>query len=188
MLIAETSFEEILPVWKNHLWPGRKSPIEKASAIRLGGGYNMAYLSHPAAYFICKSSPAAPPPPAHKKAIGFRRKIIPNKLSHLLARSSSAKENPRGGQIAGVLSCFATEAQEFRMRGLYVFPQFRKQGLATALVEKCRDFAIKKGGKTLWTLPRESKKAFYKKRGFTRFFGKTDEYEFGPHLFAIMDL
>ena len=158
--IRQADFNEILPIWKNQLWPGRKSPIERSSSICLGGGYKMDYLSREVFYFICE------------------RSVGP--LSGPWAR--------RRGPPAGVVSCFATEEKEFRMRGLYVFPQFRSRGIAKALALKCQSVAAEQGGKQLWTLARETKKAFYKKLGFTHFFGRTEDYEFGPHLFARMAL
>jgi len=44
MEIVEVDFDTILPVWRDKLWPERKTPIEPNSAMALGFGYNMAFM------------------------------------------------------------------------------------------------------------------------------------------------
>lgn len=41
MSIREITFEEILPMWE-HLWEGRKSPIEPVTSMVYLGGYDMS--------------------------------------------------------------------------------------------------------------------------------------------------
>ena len=49
--VRRITFEEILPVWRDQLWPNRESPIEPLSAIDEDGSINMKLmLSHP--YFL----------------------------------------------------------------------------------------------------------------------------------------
>lgn len=45
MKIRPITFEQILPFWQNHLWPGRQSVIEPTSAIQFLGGYDMSLMS-----------------------------------------------------------------------------------------------------------------------------------------------
>lgn len=40
--IKTVTFEEILPVWENHLWPGRTSPIKPISAMKFLGDYDLS--------------------------------------------------------------------------------------------------------------------------------------------------
>lgn len=40
MKIVPSSFREILPVWRDHLWPGRTSPLREQSSMRLEGGFD----------------------------------------------------------------------------------------------------------------------------------------------------
>ncbi len=146
---VEISFEDIYPVWKNFLWPKRKSPIEKTSAMKWRGGYNMDYLNRPAFFF------------------------------------SIQKEDKN---LIGVLSCFPTEKEEFRMRGLWVHPEFRGRGLGKILVNRVIHCAEMAGAKKIWSLPRINYKQLYIKFGFSNFVGPTNEFEFGPHYYAMMNL
>lgn len=52
MLIKKSTFDEILPVWKNYLWPNRKSAIESHSAMKFLGGYEMKYFDNPATFIL----------------------------------------------------------------------------------------------------------------------------------------
>ncbi len=45
MIFEEITFEDILPFWRDKLWPGRKSPIEPASAMLYLGDYD-SYIKH----------------------------------------------------------------------------------------------------------------------------------------------
>tara|TARA_B100000749_G_scaffold280887_2_gene279958 strand:+ start:17498 stop:18034 length:537 start_codon:yes stop_codon:yes gene_type:complete len=42
--ISSTNFDEVYPIWANHLWKGRKSGIEPTNPIRFGGGYDKKLL------------------------------------------------------------------------------------------------------------------------------------------------
>lgn len=50
-MIIKISFEEILPIWKQFLWPDRISPIETNSAMRFLGDYDIESMSTPASFF-----------------------------------------------------------------------------------------------------------------------------------------
>lgn len=54
MQIITVTFEEILPLWANKLWPGRISPIETHSAMKFLGGYDMSYFEYPACFILAK--------------------------------------------------------------------------------------------------------------------------------------
>lgn len=47
LIIKEISFDAILTVWKNQLWPGRLSPIEPFSAMRFMGEYSSNFAKLP---------------------------------------------------------------------------------------------------------------------------------------------
>lgn len=53
-VIETITFEEILPIWKNHLWPERTSPIEPNSAMVYLGGYNMSNMKTTPTFFAYK--------------------------------------------------------------------------------------------------------------------------------------
>lgn len=55
MIYKKISFEQILPIWSEKLWPGRASPIETHSAMTwpfegLVDEYDMNIFSYPATY------------------------------------------------------------------------------------------------------------------------------------------
>ena len=144
----DISFEDIYPVWKNSLWPGRRSPIERTSAMKYGGGYEMNYLNRPAFFF------------------------------------SIQKED----NLIGCVSCHPTEKSEFRMRGLWVRPEFRGQGLSKILFHKVYERAKLAGAKRIWSFPRLKQKQVYMSFGFMRFSEKTYGFDFSPNYYTIMDI
>lgn len=50
-MITKISFDEILPVWKQFLWPNRVSTIETNSAMRFLGGYDIESMSTIPSFF-----------------------------------------------------------------------------------------------------------------------------------------
>lgn len=40
MIFKKTTFDEIFPLWRYGLWPGRKSEIKPTNGIKFMGGYN----------------------------------------------------------------------------------------------------------------------------------------------------
>jgi GNAT superfamily N-acetyltransferase len=53
-LIETITFEEILPIWRNHLWPDRTSPIESNSAMCYKDGYDMFNMNTIPTFFAYK--------------------------------------------------------------------------------------------------------------------------------------
>jgi len=53
-MITEITFDEIFPIWKNHLWPNRVSQIEPSSAMNFLGGYDIANMKNKCFYFAYK--------------------------------------------------------------------------------------------------------------------------------------
>lgn len=49
--IRQISFDEILPIWANELWPGRISAIESNSAMCYLGGYDMVNMGTRPTFF-----------------------------------------------------------------------------------------------------------------------------------------
>lgn len=52
--IETITFDEILPVWRDHLWPDRQSPIETNSAMCLLEGYDMYNMTTKPTFFAYK--------------------------------------------------------------------------------------------------------------------------------------
>ena len=49
--IESVSFTEILPIWKNSLWPGRESAVKSHSSMVYLGGTDMSIYKNPASYW-----------------------------------------------------------------------------------------------------------------------------------------
>lgn len=49
--ISIITWEIIKPIWSDHLWPGRKSPIEQTSSIKFMGGYDLSIKSNTPMFF-----------------------------------------------------------------------------------------------------------------------------------------
>jgi hypothetical protein len=50
-MIKEISWQEILPIWQNKLWPGRTSPVETNSAMKILTGHDMYNMYTTATFF-----------------------------------------------------------------------------------------------------------------------------------------
>ena len=50
-MIQHISFEEILPIWRDYLWPNRVSAIENTSAMTFLGGYDLKNMQHEPTFF-----------------------------------------------------------------------------------------------------------------------------------------
>jgi GNAT superfamily N-acetyltransferase len=55
VIVEEITWEEILPVWKDKLWPGRISKIDPASAITYPGGKDRRNTVFTPTYFAIKT-------------------------------------------------------------------------------------------------------------------------------------
>lgn len=50
-MLKKIEFETILPIWRDHLWPGRKSQIEPVSAINSEGLINLTIQGYKPHFF-----------------------------------------------------------------------------------------------------------------------------------------
>lgn len=90
---------------------------------------------------------------------------------------------------AGIVSGFQTGPGYFRCRGLFVFPQYRGNGIAQALLRKISQAGSVSGNSYLWTMPRKESWRAYEKFGFTLDSDWFEEkMEFGPNAFASLRL
>jgi GNAT superfamily N-acetyltransferase len=88
------------------------------------------------------------------------------------------------GIIVGVESGYRTNLDYFRVRGLWVNPNYRGQGIATQLIKYFEDRCKEK---YLWTIPRESALGFYIKYGFA-ITGKSVKTIYGQNYFAVKEI
>lgn len=50
-VIEKITFDEILPIWKEYLWPNRQSDIDPNSAMCFLGGYDLANMDYEPTFF-----------------------------------------------------------------------------------------------------------------------------------------
>lgn len=130
-MVKRITFEEIEPVWRLHLWPGRVSPIETHSAM------TWPFEGDPEEYDmnIFNYTPT------------FWGKYV-------------------DGVLVGVNSGHRTSDSHYRSRGLWVHPEYRKLGIAQALLTMTCYEAMHYGCDMIWSLPRKTALPTYTKNGF----------------------
>lgn len=154
-MIKEITFEEILPFWKDKLWPNRCSAIEPVSAIQYDGKIDMSIMERKPTFF------------------GY---FIGDKLVGVNSGFKTKDE---------VISFTDAEHALYRSRGIFVDPLYRGHGIAERLLQAVEDQAKKEGCFILWTMPRQSAFHVYEKFGFERTSEWSDAHEFGPNCFAV---
>jgi GNAT superfamily N-acetyltransferase len=157
--IVATDFETVGQIWREKLWPGRRSEILPTSAIRFGGGYDLELLERTAVFF------------------------------KLVIYAAQAGHPAQGEEILGVISGFSTHDGYFRSRGLYVSSAFRGRGYSQLLLAAVADHAKAVGCSFVWSLPRRASWEAYRRFGFELASEWTEEgMEFGPNAFAVLRL
>ena len=69
----------------------------------------------------------------------------------------------------------------WRLRGMAIVPEVRGQGVGRALLERCVEYIVERGGTMLWCHGRSSVAGFYQALGF-ELYGEEFEIEVtGPH-------
>ena len=152
--VKQITFEEILPIWHNQLWPNRVSKIETHSAMtwpmtNINQPYDIKAFGYPAYFF----------------GIFHNEKLIAVNSGHL------------------------TSSTEFRSRGLWVDPDYRKQGLAQLLLKAAVDTAIQSKADIVWSIPKLAVIDTYTKVGFKPVYSiPVMNVEFGPNVYAVLDI
>lgn len=90
-----------------------------------------------------------------------------------------------GTEIVGVNSGLTSGPCEFRSRGLWVHPTFRRRGLAAQLLLAAEEEARRRRMKTFWSIPRTVSLGPYLKTGMKiSSLPLSEDFEFGPNVFA----
>lgn len=93
-----------------------------------------------------------------------------------------------GDIVAGVNSCHQTGEDEFRSRGIYVYPRYRKQGVTKLLFDFVKKKAKESNCSTIWSLPRLDALPAYEKAGFVVCSEVINEgVEFGPNVYVKLN-
>ena len=83
-------------------------------------------------------------------------------------------------QIIGVISGHLTKPDQCRLRGLYVKPEYRGQGVSKKLIQTELNQAVSLGCTQIWALIRIKNIGLFTKFEFKENM-LTEKYEFGPH-------
>lgn len=92
------------------------------------------------------------------------------------------------GKIIAVNSGHPTSDDDFRSRGLWVHPLYRRQGLATELLEAAIGVAERSNCKRIWTIPRVESAEVYFRAGFQQDPFHANGMEFGPNIYCSKSL
>lgn len=93
------------------------------------------------------------------------------------------------GEIAAVNSIHRVFENGVRSRGLFVFPEYRRLGLGSLLLNHSIRSAQKMNGRYIWSAPREKALPVYKSCGYqTIETNKLESMEFGPNFFCCQIL
>jgi len=88
-------------------------------------------------------------------------------------------------KCVGVISGHSTSAIEYRSRGIYVFPECRKRGIAQKLFQSIEEQAVQEDRTILWSMPRKKAISTYLKFGFEIASLYFCDMEFGPNCFVV---
>ena len=132
MRATKISFEDILPIWENKLWPNRESAIEGVSAMTWPYEGN----PDPIDMNIFDYQPT------------FYGVFMDNKL-------------------VGVNSGHRTTDTQYRSRGIWVDPDYRKRGVAQLLFVLTEHQARIEKCEMMWSIPRKTALTAYTNFGFT---------------------
>lgn len=89
------------------------------------------------------------------------------------------------GSTAGVLSGHLSSEREFRTRGLYIAPEYRRQGVAHWLLKEAELKALSLGAELMWALPRKTSLTTYENFGFIKVSDWLDHFEFSPNCYVV---
>ena len=131
MNARKISFDQILPIWQNELWPDRQSAIETHSAMTWPYSWpeqeiDMEIFNYDATFF----------------GVFSKQKLI------------------------GVNSGHKSSEVEYRSRGIWVDPAFRKTGVSQVLFDITAEQALNEGCEMIWSIPRKTALKAYTKFGF----------------------
>jgi len=155
-MITEVTFELIKHYWEQNLWD-----------IYTKAGYNIQRVNTTTQENYCY------------KAIKY---LSQEQIEMIIHPTYIAFFH--GTNIVGVESGYKTNIDYYRVRGLWVDPRYRDEGIATQLIQWFEDRCKEK---YMWTIPRESAVGFYTKYGF-KITGKAAKTPYGQNYFAVKEI
>ena len=156
--VEEISFEEIKEVWEKELWPDKKNGVAKANEWTWE-------------WSVIRS----------KRKLGKDKQMAKEVEPTFIGIRS-------GQELVAVNSCYYSNTQGmfkyWRSRGLWVHPNFRGQKYSSVVLIWCLEYAKRKGGHWMWTVPRESALPAYKSAGFVQQSDWFEDGQYGPNCIA----
>lgn len=92
------------------------------------------------------------------------------------------------GVLVGINSGHRSSEKHYRSRGLYVEPEYRKQGFASLLLQATIEQAKKEKCEMVWSVPRRSAETVYLKEGFIQRTPWLDEYYSGENCYVNLKI
>lgn len=92
-----------------------------------------------------------------------------------------------GDKITGVISGHLTKANQCRLRGLFVRPEYRGQAISKDLIQAELNHAVSLGCTQIWALIRTKNIGLFAKFNFKQYM-LTEKYEYGPHYIVQRNL
>jgi len=151
--IRRAEFAEIEKLWRERLWPQRKSAIEPNSAMILGGGIDLSYMNEEPQFWIAED---------------LREDLRTDSQDESQGESP---ERPRAigclsGHFAGEFTDRNRPGRLYRSRGLWVDQSRRRRGIARQLMRELIEHARSQDAVAIWTFPRKTAMPFYESMGF----------------------
>ena len=141
ILFKKITYEDILPIWENDLWPKRQSEITSTSAMCL---FKTKVIDEITGKYIAKE-------------------IYDLKNMEFTPTFWGAFHNDK---LVGVNSGHMCVDKMYRSRGLYVSPDYRKQGIGQKLLMKTLAQATHEKAIICWSFPKKESWKTYSKIGF----------------------
>ncbi len=151
--IVDVNFDDVYPIWKEKLWPGRISKFDQISLLTVRQGELV-------------------------KEIGVKK--FKNSVSFYAVVYVSEYTEEKY-EIVGVNSSVFTGLGLYRSRGLWVDPNHRGLGLSKILLQYAIMKGKEQNCHTVWSLPREESLPMYESVGFKKQSDWIDNVEFGPN-------
>jgi GNAT superfamily N-acetyltransferase len=175
--IRRAEFVEVEKLWRERLWPQRKSAIESNSAMILGGGIDLAFMSEKAQFWIAEDlGDESSEGHSERRAIGcLSGHFAGHFAGRPVGRSGDRSGDGFGGGSLDPALANSTRrvpgprehgGRLYRSRGLWVDQSRRRRGIARQLMRELIDHAQSQGAVAIWTFPRKTAMPFYESMGF----------------------
>ncbi len=151
--IEDVTFDEVYPIWKDKLWPGRISRFDQISLFTIRDNNLVKELG------VKK----------FKNTVNF---YAVKYISDYVLKKET---------IVGVNSSVFTGLGLYRSRGLWIQPDHRGLGLSKILLNYAITKGKEQNCHTIWSLPRKESLPMYESVGFKKQGNWIDDVEFGPN-------